>query len=122
MYTRKENKTLMPKLNIRFNAKSGVAKYQQVADQISAMITTDKLKDGDRLPSDRALAEQAGVSRTTVIEAYTLLKDKKLISALSTMGTIVGRAKSSQTSKREANKREVSKRSAAQKTAAKKKR
>ncbi len=112
----------MPKLNIRFNAKSGVAKYQQVADQISAMITTDKLKDGDRLPSDRALAEQAGVSRNTVVEAYTLLKDKKLISTLGTMGTIVGRAKSSQTSKREANKREVSKRSAAQKTAAKKKR
>ncbi len=94
----------MPKLNIRFNAKSTAAKYQQVADHISALITSGKLKDGDRLPSDRALAEQAGVSRNTVRDAYRRLKDEKLISTIGTSGTIVGSGKSSQAGKKSAGK------------------
>jgi DNA-binding transcriptional regulator YhcF (GntR family) len=98
----------MPKLNIRFKAKSSVAKYQQVADHISTQIASGKLKDGDRLPSDRSLATQAGVSRNTIKEAYRVLKDDKLISTLGTLGTIVGRGKSSPTKKKSAGKKRSS--------------
>jgi len=110
---RKEDTTSVPKLNIRINAKSTAAKYQQVADHISALIASDQFKDGDRLPSDRALAEQAGVSRNTVRIAYRRLKDEKLISAIGTSGTIVGRGKSSRAGKKSAGKNSTPRKKAA---------
>ena len=43
--------------------------YEQVADQLLAMITAGELSPGDRLPSEAELARDFGVSRTTVREA-----------------------------------------------------
>lgn len=53
--------------------------YQQIVDQISQMISTGTLKPGDRLPPERQLAEEFGVSRPAVREA---------LSALNLMGLI----------------------------------
>ncbi|MCZ7583640.1 MAG: GntR family transcriptional regulator [Deltaproteobacteria bacterium] len=53
---------------------------KQVAQQIQDNITEGKLKSGDRLPSERELAEQLQVSRTVVREAVKLLEDRGLIS------------------------------------------
>jgi len=48
--------------------------YEQVIDQIQMMIANGELKRGDKLPSERQLAEQLQVSRTSVREALRALQ------------------------------------------------
>ena len=42
---------------------------RQLFDQIRELILNDKLRSGDSVPASRALSEQLGVSRNTVILA-----------------------------------------------------
>jgi GntR family transcriptional repressor for pyruvate dehydrogenase complex len=63
--------------------------YEQIVDQIEALILNGKLKPGDKLPSETELAEQFSVSRTAVREAMKALIHKGLISAHSGRGTFV---------------------------------
>ena len=44
-----------------------------IANRIKDFIIANKLKPGDRLPTEAELAEQFGVSRVTVREATTAL-------------------------------------------------
>ena len=53
--------------------------YEQLADLLSERITSGDLRAGDRLPSETALANQAGVSRSTVREALRTLQQAGLI-------------------------------------------
>jgi GntR family transcriptional repressor for pyruvate dehydrogenase complex len=48
--------------------------YEQVIEQIKEMITSGKLKRGDRLPPERELVEQLQVSRTSIREAIRALQ------------------------------------------------
>lgn len=48
--------------------------YQQVAEQIQSMLLDGTLNKGDRLPSERVLAEKFGVSRSSVREAIRALE------------------------------------------------
>ena len=48
--------------------------YEQVVEQIKTMIIDGTLKKGDKLPSERDLAEQLMVSRTSVREAIRALQ------------------------------------------------
>jgi DNA-binding FadR family transcriptional regulator len=48
--------------------------YQRLAAQIFALITAGEFKLGERLPSERALAERFDVSRTSVREAIIALE------------------------------------------------
>ena len=48
--------------------------YQKLAASIAALITEGEFKVGDRLPSERALADRFGVSRTLVREAIIVLE------------------------------------------------
>jgi len=48
--------------------------YEQVIEQIQMMIANGDLKKGDKLPSERQLAEQLRVSRTSVREALRALQ------------------------------------------------
>jgi GntR family transcriptional repressor for pyruvate dehydrogenase complex len=50
-----------------------------IADQIRASILEGKLQEGDRLPPERELAEQFGVSRVTVRDALRALEAMGLI-------------------------------------------
>ncbi|MGB9662903.1 MAG: FadR/GntR family transcriptional regulator [Moorellaceae bacterium] len=54
--------------------------YEEIVRQIKELIGEGNLKPGDRLPSERELAERLGVSRASVREA---------LSALAAMGVIV---------------------------------
>ncbi|KOA21409.1 HTH-type transcriptional regulator LutR [Clostridium homopropionicum DSM 5847] len=48
--------------------------YEQVIDQIKEMIKNGTLKKGDKLPSERDLVEQLGVSRASIREALRVLE------------------------------------------------
>lgn len=53
--------------------------YETVADHLEQMILNDKLKVGERLPSEAALAESFGVSRNIIRESLKILKERQLI-------------------------------------------
>jgi GntR family transcriptional repressor for pyruvate dehydrogenase complex len=53
--------------------------YEQVVDRLREFIDVQQLKPGDRLMSERELAEQLGVSRTSVRQALTALRALGLV-------------------------------------------
>lgn len=63
--------------------------YQQIVDQISRLIQEGTLKPGDRLPSERQLAEEFGVSRPAVREALSALGLTGLVEVRHGEGTFV---------------------------------
>ena len=63
--------------------------YEQIVDQIEDRILSGVLKVGDKLPSERELAEQFTVSRTAVREAVKILVEKGLIEIRAGRGTFV---------------------------------
>jgi DNA-binding FadR family transcriptional regulator len=52
---------------------------EAIVQQIRALIRSDRLRPGDRLPSERELCEQMGVSRVTVREALRVLEAGGLV-------------------------------------------
>lgn len=67
--------------------------YQQVAEQLRDLILQGTLSSGDRLPPEFELAENFGVSRSTVREALRVLASRDLIHTTrgTTGGTFVSR-------------------------------
>lgn len=63
--------------------------FEQVAVQIEQRILDGELHSGDRLPTERELAEQFQVSRTAVREALKILSQKGLVDMRPGRGTIV---------------------------------
>lgn len=61
----------------------------QVADQLKALIASQHLKPGDRLPAERELAEQLGISRTVLREAIKFLEQQGLLLVQVGRGTFV---------------------------------
>ncbi len=70
--------------------------YRQIADSIAAEIESGRYRPGDRLPTERDLAVQFGVSRPTLREALIALEILGLIEAKHGHGILVtdSRAKS----------------------------
>jgi hypothetical protein len=63
--------------------------FEQVAQQIEASIVEGVFGAGDRLPSERQLAQRCGVSRNVVREAVKRLSQKGLVETRSGRGTFV---------------------------------
>jgi GntR family transcriptional repressor for pyruvate dehydrogenase complex len=61
----------------------------RVANQIQDLITSNKLAPGDKLPSERELAEKFGVSRTVIRESMRSLKAKGLVDIQQGSGVVV---------------------------------
>lgn len=55
------------------------ASYELVVDQIRRAIQIGRFLAGEKLPSERELADQLGVSRTTVREAMRVLQGERMI-------------------------------------------
>jgi DNA-binding FadR family transcriptional regulator len=66
--------------------------YQQIADQIGNLISAGEFRAGDRLPPERELAKQLGVSRPVVREAMIALEIAGLVDVRGGAGTFVKRA------------------------------
>jgi GntR family transcriptional repressor for pyruvate dehydrogenase complex len=63
--------------------------FEQIANQIEQRILSGELRSGDRLPTERELAEQFGASRTAVREAMKLLAQRGLVDMKPGRGTLV---------------------------------
>ncbi|MCG8540662.1 MAG: FadR family transcriptional regulator [Clostridia bacterium] len=63
--------------------------YEYVIDQIQEMIMEGTLKKGDKLPSERELAEQLQVSRTSIREAMRALEIIGLIESKQGEGNFI---------------------------------
>ena len=61
----------------------------QVADMLLDMILSGDYGEGDRLPPERVLVEQLGVSRTVVREALNLLEARGILSIEHGRGAVV---------------------------------
>lgn len=67
--------------------------YQQIADDIERRISYGEFPPGSQLPSERKLAEQLGVNRSTVILAYAELRALGIIESRTGSGTRVSKYK-----------------------------
>ena len=63
--------------------------FEQIAEQIEQLILSGKLHSGDRLPTERELAEQFQASRTAVREAMKTLAQRGLVDMRPGRGTLV---------------------------------
>ena len=63
--------------------------YDQVANQIEKLIIEESFHPGDKLPSERNLAVQIGISRTVVREATRILNVRGLVKIKPGKGTFV---------------------------------
>jgi len=63
--------------------------YVQVADHITARIKAGELAPGARLPAERDLAVEYGVSYDTIRRATALLRERELIITIVGRGTFV---------------------------------
>lgn len=74
---------------LQLNFNSEVPIYQQLRNQIVLGIGSGRLAPGQRLPTIRALAEEAGINMMTVSKAYQLLKQEGYITADRRSGAVV---------------------------------
>ena len=63
-------------MNIIINNSSMVPIYEQIMDQIKAMIRDGKLRENDILPSVRSLSKELKISALTVKKAYDNLEQE----------------------------------------------
>src|SRR5260221_542041 len=66
--------------------------YRQIADQLTRLITSGEFRRGERLPSERDLAVQLGVSRPSVREALIALEIQGLVEVRVGAGIFVARS------------------------------
>ena len=68
---------------------SGIPIYQQIADSFREDIMSGKLKQGEYLPSIRALARELKISVITTMKAYEQLESEGLVTATQGKGFYV---------------------------------
>jgi DNA-binding transcriptional regulator YhcF (GntR family) len=86
---------------LQFDFSSDVPIYLQLRNQIVIGIGSGKLKQGDKLPTVRALAEESGINVMTVSKAYNLLKQEGYIITDRRKGAVIAMQASSPTIKDE---------------------
>ena len=64
---------------LKLDFSNDVPIYQQIRDQVVVAIASGQLAPGDKLPTIRTLAEDAGINMMTVSKAYQLLKTEGYI-------------------------------------------
>lgn len=91
MPNRLENKkgTGGKRMNINIQTKSGLPIYEQIERQIKEMIVSGQLKEGEPLPSIRALAADVKISVITVKRAYEDLEQEGMIYSVQGKGFFV---------------------------------
>ena len=68
---------------------SGEPIYEQISNQIKALIIQDELQEGDALPSIRSLAKELQISVITTKRAYEELEREGFIETVAGKGSFV---------------------------------
>lgn len=68
---------------------SSVLEYMRVAQAIEADIAAGLLRAGDKLPAERALAEQYGVAYSTVRRCMEELRKRGVVESIWGKGTFI---------------------------------
>ena len=76
-------------MNINVQTKSGIPIYEQIERQIKNMIVNGELKEGEMLPSIRALASDIKISVITIKRAYEDLGKEGMIYSVQGKGFYV---------------------------------
>lgn len=76
---------------IKLERNNGLPLYRQICQRLREAILSGELTEGTRLPTERALASELGVNRTTVMNAYNELASEGLIEGHVGRGTLVRR-------------------------------
>jgi DNA-binding transcriptional regulator YhcF (GntR family) len=79
----------MEKFAFKFDESSSQTKLQQLIHAVTEAIHLGILKDGDFLPSVNQLNRDSGISRDTIFKAYSILKQRSIISSTPTKGYFV---------------------------------
>lgn len=79
-------------MNIIITNSGGVPIYEQIASKIKGQILSGSLKEGDALPSMRALAQDLRVSVITTKRAYEILESEGFIQSFTGRGSFVSAA------------------------------
>lgn len=77
---------------LQLDRHSGIPLYRQICHGLREAIVSGELAEGTRLPTERALAQELGVNRTTVMNAYNELASEGLIEGHVGRGTLVKRS------------------------------
>src|SRR5438034_10323759 len=72
--------------------------YSEVVSQILRLVEDGRIGAGDRLPPERILAQQLGVSRSSVREAMTALEVLNVVEIRAGTGIFVGPSQNGQLS------------------------
>ncbi|MBS0200097.1 MAG: PLP-dependent aminotransferase family protein [Proteobacteria bacterium] len=67
--------------------------YQQLVRGLKNAIATGRLAEGERLPPSRDLCRQLGISRTTVVAAYELLRAEGYTNTVTGSGSFVAKSR-----------------------------
>ncbi len=76
-------------MKIEVEFRSGIPLYEQIIQQLNALIKDGEISPGDQLPTTRQLAVQLGINFNTVARAYRKLDQEGLISTQPGRGTFV---------------------------------
>ncbi|MGY1705283.1 GntR family transcriptional regulator [Geodermatophilus sp. SYSU D00697] len=76
-------------LDITVDVRAATPPYEQIRGQIAAYVDGGLLREGDRLPTMRALAADLGVATGTVARAYAELEAAGLVASRRRTGTVV---------------------------------
>lgn len=74
---------------LRLDFNSDVPIYQQIRNQVVTAIASGGLTPGEKLPTVRALAEEAGINMMTASKAYQLLKAEGYVTTGRRDGAVV---------------------------------
>ncbi len=76
-------------MNLIIHTSSMIPIYEQIVDGIKTLIRTGALREGDCLPSVRALSRELRISALTVKKAYDTLEDAGFAVTVHGKGTYV---------------------------------
>ena len=82
-------------MNIKINKDNRIPLYIQVKKQITYLIKNGSLRVGTKMPTERELAKELGISRNTISSAYNELEAKGVLKSIRGRGTFVAEEVSS---------------------------
>jgi DNA-binding transcriptional MocR family regulator len=76
--------------------------HAELAEKLDLLLVDGRIRSGTRLPAEREMARGLGVSRTTIVSAYRVLREKGVLSSVQGSGSVLRLAATSRQPERRA--------------------